>query len=140
MKLGERKEAVVKQYVRAPGKYAMLPATARSRHAIREKLLIDLEQYSNTSSLNRIEWGESREIGIITSGISYQYAREVFGEKASYLKLGLTNPMPSKLINTFARSVDKILVIEEGEPYIENKVKSLGFDCIGKERISILES
>jgi indolepyruvate ferredoxin oxidoreductase alpha subunit len=138
VQLGERKEAVVKKYVRDPGKYAMLPATARSRHAIREKLLIELEEYANTSPLNRIEWGESREIGIITSGISYQYAREVFGDKVCYLKLGLTNPLPSKLISTFARSVDRIFVIEEGEPYLENKVKALGFDCIGKERVPIL--
>ena len=135
---GEREEVGVKPYVRNPGKYALLPATARRRHVVREGLMIQLEEYAVHSSLNRIEWGKDRKIGIVTSGMSYQYAREVFGEDASYLKLGITNPLPSKLIRTFARSVDKIYVIEEGEPYLENKVRTLGFDCIGKERIPIV--
>jgi indolepyruvate ferredoxin oxidoreductase alpha subunit len=134
---GERSEVGIKPYVANPGKFAMLPSVARVRHAVREQLLIALEEYANTSPLNRIEWGNDRKIGVITSGISYQYARDVFGDSVSYLKLGLTNPMPSKLIRTFARSVDRIYIIEEGEPYIENKVRTLGFDCIGKERIPI---
>ena len=136
--LKEGRYEQIKPYVTAREKYAMLPATARRRHAIREELMIDLEKYSNKSPLNRIEWGESKDIGVITSGISYQYAREAFGDKASYLKLGLTNPLPSKLISTFCRSVNHVVVIEENEPYLENKVKSLQFDCIGKERIPLL--
>lgn len=137
VELGERQEGTIKPYVRDPDKYAMLPATARKRHAVREERLLEMEEYANVSPLNRIEWGD-RKIGIITSGISYQYAREVFGEGASYLKLGLTHPMPMKLIADFCREVDTVLVIEEGDPYIENKVKAMGIPCVGKQKVPVL--
>lgn len=133
---GERLAKSVKKYVSEPKKYAMLPTAARVRHIEREKSLEEMKKYSDTTLLNRAEWG-SRDTGIITSGISYQYAREVFGENASYLKLGFTHPLPELLIESFAREVGKLYVIEEGEPYIENKVRSMGFGCIGKERIPV---
>ena len=134
--LGERKDGGVREYVKNTGKYAMLPATARSRHVDREAQLIKLEEYSNGSPLNRVEWGD-RRIGIVSSGISYQYAREVFGDDASYLKLGLTYPLPGRLIDSFAASVESLIVIEEGEPYLENAVRMRGHACMGKERLPV---
>ncbi|MDR2945315.1 MAG: indolepyruvate ferredoxin oxidoreductase subunit alpha [Candidatus Adiutrix sp.] len=137
--LGERPaEAPVKPYERNIRKTAMLPAHARLRHVVVEANLKAMEDFSNNCAVNRIEWGQSKNVGVITSGVSYLYAREVFGDTVSYLKLGLTHPLPHGLISTFARSVDKIYVIEEGEPYLETAVRALGFDCIGKERISVL--
>jgi len=134
---GERTGTPVRNYVRDPGKYAMLPATARSRHAIRERLLLEMEEYANDCPYNRIEMGTDRKIGIITSGISYQYAKEAFGEAAGFLKLGLTYPYPRKLIREFASQFETIYVIEENDPYLENAVRSLGIDCIGKDRLPI---
>jgi indolepyruvate ferredoxin oxidoreductase alpha subunit len=134
---GVPRDPAMKPYVRNTGKFALLPTVARVRHRLVEEKLLALEEYANTSPLNRIEWGTSREVGIITSGIAYQHAREVFGDGASYLKLGLTFPLPSKLIRTFARSVSRLYVIEEGEPYLETKVRLLGFDCIGKELVPL---
>ena len=98
--------------------------------------MLKLQESSNHSSLTRIEWG-SKKIGIITSGISYQHAREVFGTEASYLKIGLSYPLPDKMIKKFAKVVDKLYVIEEGEPYLENYIKTLGLECIGKEFIPL---
>lgn len=137
VEFGERAAIDVKEYNKDVKKYAMTPAHAKVRHVIVEEKLAKLQDYSNhTALLNRIEWG-SKKIGIITSGISYQYAREVFGEKASYLKLGLTYPLPEKLIQEFAQSVEQILVIEENDPYLETAVKALGIECRGKELIPI---
>jgi indolepyruvate ferredoxin oxidoreductase alpha subunit len=134
--LEERKEATPRDYEKNTGKYAMLPATARSRHLDREAQLVRLEAYSNISLMNRTEWGD-RKIGVISSGVSYQYAREAFGDGASYLKLGLTNPLPSQLIDTFAASVETLYIVEEGEPYIENYVKARGHACAGKDKLPI---
>jgi indolepyruvate ferredoxin oxidoreductase alpha subunit len=131
-------EMLVKPYQQNRGKYCMLPANARVRHVAREESLVELEKFANTSSLNRFEWGKDRKLGIVTSGISYQYAKEVFGDDASILKLGLTNPMPKALIKEFCTGVDEIYVIEEGEPFIENVVKALGFSCTGKDKVPIL--
>jgi len=135
VELGERVEAGIKEY-KKNRKYVMIPAMARERHVIVEEKLIALEEYSNNCPLNRIEWGDKR-IGIITSGISYQHAREVFGDQASYLKIGLSYPLPDKMIKKFAAAVEKVYVIEENDPYLEKHVKSLGIECIGKDFIPI---
>ena len=138
VQVGEnRLEVPIKPYVRNTKKNAMLPVNSRPRHVAMERNLLDVEIYANDCPFNRIEWDQDKKIGVITSGISYLHAKEVFGDTVSYLKLGLTNPLPRKLISTFARSVDKIYVIEENEPYLENAVRALGFDCIGKERVPI---
>lgn len=137
VELGERADVPVKKYVRDTGKYAMLPATARKRHLIREQLLLEMEEYANDCPYNRTEWAADRKIGIITSGISYQHAKEVFGDSASYLKLGLTYPLPRKLIREFASQVETLYVIEENDPYLENTVRALGFACIGKDKVPI---
>lgn len=138
VEIGEREEVGVKPYVRDTMKYALLPATARHRHIVREKLMSEMEQYANECSLNYTEYNANTTIGIITSGISYQYAREVFGDSASYLKLGLTNPLPRKLISEFAAKFETLYIIEENEPYLETAVRALGFtSCIGKSSIPI---
>jgi indolepyruvate ferredoxin oxidoreductase alpha subunit len=136
VELGEREEAGNKAYQKDVKKYCMAPAHAKVRHVIVEEKLNKAREYSNESPLNRIEWGDKR-IGIITSGVSYQYAREVFGENASYLKLGLTYPLPDKLIAEFAKEVEEVYIIEENDPYLESHVKSLGIACQGKEYIPI---
>jgi indolepyruvate ferredoxin oxidoreductase alpha subunit len=110
----------------------MMPGPAKIRHPIVEQRTKDLIEYAETSPLNRVEMGDTK-IGIIASGTAYQYAKEVMGENASYLKLGMVNPLPVKLISDFAAKVEKLYVIEELDPIIENHCKTLGLNVIGKE-------
>jgi indolepyruvate ferredoxin oxidoreductase alpha subunit len=114
-------------------KYVMLPVHARARHVVVEDRLLKLEAYSETFPLNQIFWGK-RNIGIVTSGIAYQYAREVFPD-ASFLKLSMTNPLPRKLIHEFASGVKKLIVIEELEPFLEESIQAMGIKAVGKEFI-----
>jgi indolepyruvate ferredoxin oxidoreductase alpha subunit len=90
-----------------------------------------LKDYSNNCPWNRAEYGDNK-IGIICSGDCYLYAREVFGEGASYLKLGFTNPLPDQLIQDFASKVEHIYILEENDPYLEQHVRALGIACDGK--------
>lgn len=141
VELGPRTEAGVKPYVRNQKKYVMIPANARERHMEVEERLKKLKEYSNECRFNRIEWSSKdamvslERIGIITNGVSYQYAKEVFGDGVSYLKIGMSYPVPDKLIIEFAKSVEKIYIIEENDPYLETEVKALGISCKGKELI-----
>ncbi|OPZ90701.1 MAG: indolepyruvate ferredoxin oxidoreductase [Firmicutes bacterium ADurb.Bin419] len=132
----DRIDFKIKDYIKNPGKYVMMPAMARNRHIEVEKRMAELRDFSNTEELNRIEWG-SKDIGVITSGIAYQYAREVFGD-VSYLKLGMVYPLPDKLIKEFASEVKTLYVIEELEPFIEDYVKSLGIKTIGKDLLPVM--
>ena len=93
-----------------------------------------MEAYACKTDINRPEYNGDK-IGVVTSGIAYQSAREVFGDDASYLKLGMTFPMPGDLLKEFASKVDKVYVIEEMDPYIENNLKMAGIECIGKKII-----
>lgn len=136
VELSERKNNQVKEYKSNPGKYAMLPAVARRRHVFREDSLRELEEYSYTSPLNKVEWND-KKIGVITSGISYMHAKETFLDSVSYLKIGITNPLSSRLIREFCEQVEKIYIVEEGEPYLENYVRALGFKCMGKDVVTI---
>lgn len=131
---GERKELPLKPYVKDLTKYYVAPAVAKQLHVKVEERLKKLEDFSNETDLNYIEWND-RKIGVISSGVAYEYAREVFGQKASYLKLGFTHPLPGKKIREFAEKVEKLYVIEELEPYMEEYVRALGFDCTGKDKI-----
>lgn len=127
------REAVgIKPYVKDVQKYVMIPAHARARHLLLEEKMQCLQSFSEQSPCNEIIEGSPKK-GIITSGIAYQYAREVFGEGASYLKLGLTYPLPSQMVREFAGMVDEVLVIEENDPYLETFVRSLGIKCRGKD-------
>jgi indolepyruvate ferredoxin oxidoreductase alpha subunit len=131
--LGER--VLTKQEVgpfpRNPEKYNCMCLWAKKRHPVVEQRLLDLAAYAETFPWNRIEWGE-RKLGIIASGVVYEYAREVF-KNASFLKLGMTYPLPKNLIREFAKGVRKLVVIEELDPFIEEQVKAMGIKVIGKE-------
>lgn len=131
--LGERKEVPVAPYVRTE-KYCNSPARARLGHARLEKMLIELAEYSNTCPVNKIEWGD-KSIGVISAGYSYQNAKEVFGDKASYLKLGLTNCLPIELIKSFCAEVETVYVIEENEPLLEDQIRIAGINCIGRDKL-----
>ena len=112
-------------------KYVMVPFNARVRRVEVEKRLKRLREFSDTFSENRIEMNDS-EIGIITSGMSYNYAKDIF-PNYSYLKLGMVYPLPSDLIRDFASKVKKLFVIEELDPFIEEQVMAMGIKVIGKE-------
>lgn len=136
VELADKENIEVKPYKKDVQKYIMIPAHSKKKHYEVEERLEALREYSNKSTLNRIEWG-NKSIGIITSGISYAYAREVFGDNASYLKIGMSFPLPDKMIKEFAEQVEALYIIEENEPYIENAVKVMGISCIGKEKIPV---
>lgn len=112
------------KYPRNIGKYVMVPANARKRHPVIEHRIQDLAKYAETSSLNRIEW-RGKDLGIITGGVAYQYAREVFTD-ASVLKLGMVYPLPVQLIKDFAAGVKRVIVLEELDPFIEDQVRLMG--------------
>jgi len=137
VELAEREEVKVKDYTKDTSKYIMVPANSKRKHVeIENERLPRLREYSNTTPLNRMELNSSK-IGIITSGISYYHAKEVFGDNASYLKIGFSYPLPDKLIREFAEKVETLYIIEENEPYIENFVKAMGIKCIGKEKLPL---
>jgi indolepyruvate ferredoxin oxidoreductase alpha subunit len=138
VEVGERLDAPMKKYEKSTDKFTMLPVNAKKRHKIREEILAEVEEYANDCPYNRVEESDGAVVGVITSGVSYQYSREVFGDKASYLKLGLTYPLPRRLIREFASKYEKLYVVEENEPYLETAVRALGFDPVGKDRIPIL--
>ena len=135
---GERTE-VTKEYVKNPQKYIMAPANAIRRHPFVEERTAKLTEYAETSPLNRVEDGTGEyDFGIITSSTSYQYVKEVFGDKVAVLKLGMVNPLPVNLIKDFAAKVGKVYVIEELDPIIETFCKNIGVEVVGKERFSII--
>lgn len=128
---GERENYEIKKYTPNAKKYAMLPANAKVRHKAVNANLAAAAEFSDSCPFNRIEWGPT-EIGVVTSGISYQHAHEVFGDTVSYLKIGLSNPVPAGMIREFCSKVGRVYVIEEGDGYLEKNVRALGFDCLGK--------
>lgn len=131
----ETKERVLPKvipYEKDIAKYVMMPGNAIKRHPFVEDRMKRLTEYAETADINRIE-GDNKEIGIITSSTSYQYVKEVMGDKASVLKLGMVNPLPVKLIKDFAASVKKLIVVEELDPIIENHCRSLGLEVSGKD-------
>ncbi|MDY4412968.1 MAG: indolepyruvate ferredoxin oxidoreductase subunit alpha [Ruminococcus sp.] len=134
VELCEREEKPLKEYIKNPSKYVMMPAFARPRHVFVEERLQKLTEYAETSPLNRVEISENAEFGVIASGAVYEYAKESLGNKASFLKLGTINPMPVKLIQNFAKKYDKIYVIEELDDIIETHCRKIGItNIIGKE-------
>jgi len=131
---GEKLQQVKKPYVKDLDKYDAVPAVSRKLHIELEKKLLRLEEYSNESDLNFIEWND-KSVGIIASGISFQYAKEVFGEAASYLKIGMSYPLPMNKIREFRDQVDTLYVIEELDPFMEDQIRAAGIKCTGKELI-----
>jgi len=137
VELGEREEVGIREYIKNPKKYVMVPANAKEKHIEMERdRLPKLHEFSNTTDLNRIELNDSK-IGVVTSGACYMNAKEALGDKASYLKIGFSYPLPDEKFKEFAKHVEKIYVIEENEPYMENYIKALGIDCIGKEEFPL---
>ena len=135
VEFGEREEAEPFTYTRNVRKFNCAPANAYRNHPKVEKNLAALREYSNVCPLNRVEM-KSTKVGVISASIAYQYAKDVFPEDTSFLKLGLTNPLPMKLIRDFAAKVEKLYVIEELEPFMEEQIKAAGIECIGKELVS----
>ena len=127
-----------KPYEKNIAKYVMMPGNAKKRHPFVEQRTLDLTEYAETSPLNRVEMGGT-EIGIITASTSYQYVKEVFGDSVSVLKLGIANPLPVKLIKEFASKVDKLVVVEELDPIIENHVRALGIPVSGKDILPMID-
>jgi indolepyruvate ferredoxin oxidoreductase alpha subunit len=128
---GAREEVTPLEYRRNLRKFVCTPANAKLNHPILEQKLKDLEAYSNQSPLNKVEM-KGAKIGVITASIAYQYAKEVFPEDTSFLKLGFTYPLPLGLIRDFAAKVDQLYVVEELEPFMEEQMKAAGIACIGK--------
>ena len=136
VEFGERTEHEAPAYARNTRKFICTPANAYLNHPIVEERLVKLAEYGCTraveNGLNKVELGDGK-VGVITASISYQYAKEVFPEGTSFLKLGLTYPLPMDLIRDFAAKVEKLYVIEELDPFMEDQIKAAGIDCVGKE-------
>lgn len=122
----ERIERELKEYTKNPRKYVMMPAFAKGRHVFVEERTKKLTEYAETSSLNRIENTDSKELGIITNGAAYQYVKEALGDSAAVLKLGIVNPLPEKLIRDFCAEYKRIIVVEELDGIIESHCKNIG--------------
>ena len=137
VELGERKEREVPEYKRNVRKFVCTPANAYQNHPKVEENLKALEAWACTSPLNRMEMKDTK-VGVISASIAYQYAKEVFPEDTSFLKLGITNPLPMDLIREFAAKVEKLYVIEELDPFMEDQIKAAGIPCIGKELTGLL--
>ena len=133
----ERVELAAKPYEKNIAKYVMMPGNAIRRHPVVEERTAKLTQWAETASINRVEMGGT-QMGVITSSTSYQYVKEVFGDSVSVLKLGMANPLPVKLIQDFAAKVDKLVVVEELDPIIENHCRQLRLEVSGKDVLPIM--
>ncbi len=127
----QRSEISIREYKKDPAKYVMMPAYAKAKHVVVEDRTQRLIAYAESSLVNTAEYNDT-SIGIITSGVAYQYAKEAMGDKASYLKLGMVYPLPVKLIEEFASKVDTLYVVEELDDFIETHCNKLGISVIGK--------
>ncbi|MCD8373588.1 MAG: indolepyruvate ferredoxin oxidoreductase subunit alpha [Oscillospiraceae bacterium] len=128
---GERAEKPRVEYKKNAAKYIMMPAYSTKRHPVVEQRTQALRDWAESCPLNRVEMGGTK-LGIIASGAAYQYAKEVLGAEASYLKLGLVNPLPEKLIRDFASRVERLIVVEELDPIIETHCRAMGLAVEGK--------
>lgn len=129
-----RQEVGVKEYVKNPGKYVMMPGNAKKRHVVVEERQKALAEYAEECPLNTVEYNGTK-IGVIASGIAYEYAKEALPE-ASFFKLGLVNPMPVRALREFASKVEKVVVIEELDDIIETHCRKYGIQVVGKELFS----
>lgn len=132
VELADREEIELKPYTADIQKYVMMPGNAVRKHPEVEARTLKLQEFAETSSLNRVEYGD-KKIGIITSGMCYNYVKEAFGDSVSILKLGIAYPMPVDLIKDFANNVETLYVIEELDPFIEEHCNNIGVKVIGKE-------
>ena len=128
----DRVEVPIKEYIKNPKKNLTVPAHARVRRVEIDDRMSKLLEYSNNTHLNNYEINDTK-IGIVASGMCYTYAKEVFKDDASYMKLGFTNPLPMEKIKEFASKVDNVYVIEENDPFIEEQLKANNIKCHGKD-------
>ncbi|WP_296647528.1 indolepyruvate ferredoxin oxidoreductase subunit alpha [Romboutsia sp. 13368] len=128
----DRVNIPIKEYIKNPQKNLTVPAHAKIRRVELEDRMSKLLEYSNNTELNNYEINNTK-IGIVASGMCYTYAKEVFKDDASYMKLGFTNPIPIDKIKEFASKVDKIYVIEENDQFIEEQLKANNIECHGKD-------
>ena len=138
VEIGERVE-VVKEYEKNIPKYVMMPGNAKRRHPVVEARTKALIAYAETSDINTVEAGKSNAMGFITSSTSYQYIKEVMGDQYPVMKLGMIWPMPEQKIRDFAASVEKLVIVEELDGFIECHCKDLGLDCVGKDTFSCID-
>jgi len=138
VELSDRVERETIPYEKNIAKYVMTPANAKRRHPLVEERTRKLIEWAETAPVNRVEMGGTK-LGIITSSTSYQYVKEVFGDSVSVLKLGMVNPLPVKLIRDFAAKVEKLVVVEELDPIIENHCRQLGLDVQGKDVLPMID-
>ncbi len=137
VEIGAREEHPVKPYEKNIPKHVMMPAMAKGRHVLVEERTEKLIEYAETSPLN-IREDNGSNIGVITAGISYEYAKEALGDKVNYLKLGMVWPLPVTLLRDFAANCDKVYVIEELDPFIENECRACGIAVEGKDHFTML--
>lgn len=133
----ERDNVPLKEYVKNSPKNVMMPAYAIKRHVDVEKRMRALEDFAENTEINREEYNSSK-IGVIASGIAYMYAKEALGDRVNYLKLGMVYPLPTKKIKDFAAKMDKVYVIEELDPFIEEHCRAIGIEVEGKENFTLL--
>ena len=138
VEISDRVEPADVPYQKNMHKYVMMPGNAKVRHPIVEQRTRELTALAEDTFLNRVEMGAT-EIGIITSGAAYQYVKEVFGDNASVLKLGMINPLPEKLIKDFASKVERLVVVEELDSIIEDHCKRLGLAVTGKDVFPLID-
>ena len=139
MEPGERVEPARKPYEKNGAKYIMMPGNAKRRHPVVEERLRKIAEWAETASVNRVEPGKDRKMGIITSSTSYQYVKEACGDTYPVLKLGMVWPLPERKITEFAGSVDLLVVVEELDSFIENYCRSLGLACAGKANFPCID-
>ena len=131
----ERKE-ITKAYEKNPGKFIMMPGNAKKRHPVVEERTRNLARLAETDEINRVEEGRENALGFITSSTSYQYVKEVFGDRYPVLKLGMIWPLPQEKIRSFAKGVKKLVVVEELDGFVEGEIRNLGLEVVGKEIFS----
>ena len=138
VELEEKEDYKLKDYNKDIAKNVMMPGNAIKKHVVVEKRHLDEIEFANTTELNSIE-SNNKKIGVITAGIAYVYSKEALGDKVDYLKLGVVNPLPTKKIIDFCKNHDKVYIIEELDPFIEEHVRALGVTNVyGKELFTLL--
>ena len=135
----DRVEIEPKPYKKDGDKYIMMPRQAKLRHPLVEQRTLDLMKLSETSPLNRIEEGKEKATAIITDSTSYQYVKEILGDRFDILKLGLIWPVSDKLLKDFTEGRENVVIVEELDGFIEGMVKALGIECVGKEFFSPID-
>lgn len=130
----DRQNVENKPYQKNPGKYVMMPGNAYKRHVVVEQRLEEMADFANTCSFNTVEYNNC-DLGIICAGSTYVYAKEAFGQNASYLKLGMVNPLPSKLLTEFCEKCKDVVVVEELDPVIEDACKAMRLKVSGKDKL-----